>query len=777
MSETEIARLQRRLQRERAARNQAEQLLENKSRELFESNRQLLKLSRNLEQEVSERTLDLKVARDQALASAQAKTDFLANMSHEIRTPLNGVLGMLYAIKNAPDQAQTQTLISTAIESGQLLLSVINDILDFSKIESVGVALEHSEFSLHHCIEAVAHNFAPNAQARSLDLVTRIAPDLPKAFNGDSYRLQQVIGNFVSNAIKFTEKGHIEISVNYLGDGRVEIGVRDTGIGISEEQRQRIFNAFSQADNSVTRNYGGTGLGLSICGRIAQAMDTEIMAASEPGSGSTFSMTLQLEVIDPESLVDSTGTSLADKTVILITKCDFCRNVYQTWFEHIPVQQFATLGSLAELQERHLANAKQTHLFLDMGALDNAMLEPLRPLKAQYPGLKILNIATYDEIAHSHDMVDVQLLKPVRLAEALSVLSDRQETPIAKVAVSLETDSNRSLLIVDDNHLNHQVLASLLQPLGYQLSFSFNGEEAVARVQEKIFDLVFMDVQMPVMDGLSATRAIRRLGGEYQSIPIVAMTAHAQASDRNKSIAAGMDDHLTKPVDLDALNKILRKYLYASLSTSSTRRTMHFPDLQGFDLNRALRILGGDLTLFHRLFTDFQHQYQFATSSLIANIDGGNPKRAIELAHTIKGSGANLGADALSGVAGQIESDLKAGREITPAACEALDDELAKLSKALHLIDDKAQNKKTATPGIKQPPPRAISRAELSAALAEVSARLNNDIAEAETRLRALHEEHTQSEYGALLETLITHFNSFDLDDVADEISQFVNRG
>lgn len=435
MTEQEI-RWQRRLERERLARKEAERLLEEKSLALYKSNQGLQSLALDLEQKVLQRTQELQIALEKAESATKAKSEFLAVMSHEIRTPMNGIMGMSQLLDMTALSNEQKEYLSAIRASGDALLSLINDILDFSKIEAGKLDLEHRPFNLHTEFDSIFSLYRPLIEKNQLQFYSTINPTLPPYVQGDSLRLRQILSNLISNAIKFTHKGSISVSIDYeaFADNEITLRVRvkDTGIGIPENRLESLFLAFSQVDSSTTRQFGGTGLGLVISERLALAMGGSISVQSVVNQGSCFSFTIRLKTLS--EFIDTPKSSLV-----------------------------------------HTENTK------------------------------------------SHQ---------------------------------------QHILVVDDSHINRRVALRLLEKLGIQADTATSGQEAIEKIKKQHFDVVFMDIQMPEMDGLQATEAIRALRLAHQPY-IVALTANAFETDRQRSLAAGMNDFLSKPFLFEDLKEKL----------------------------------------------------------------------------------------------------------------------------------------------------------------------------------------------------------------------------
>ncbi|WP_096085484.1 response regulator [Agaribacterium haliotis] len=662
--EERITRLQRRLEREKQARLQAEALLEEKSRELFVIHEHEHELAQNLERQVQERTKELEVARDEALASVKAKSLFLANMSHEIRTPMNGVLGMLRALKGCTDPNKQNKLIATAMQSGELLVSIINNILEFSKLDSVELQLEDIDFNLGRAIEDVVHSFVANAHIKGLDVITAIDPDLPMQVKGDVTRIKQVVGNLINNAIKFTEHGEICIGAHYTEEGYTRIFVSDTGIGLNETQQKNIFKAFGQADTSTTRQYGGTGLGLSISAKIVRQFGSRIELYSKPGQGSTFLFDLDLVTTNTDSYVDLYGEQLQDHIVVFVSLSKARKQFYQRCFVKLGARAFISISSLGEFQPApELKN--QAHLILlDHDELKDLDISLAALEQLELSNVDVINISRYHDNEQSNKRGLKHLCKPVCHAELYQCLTgksfDNEHT-----SQQHYNFFGKRLLVVDDNYINLQVAKELFESVGFQVEFALSGIDAIEMLQHLDVDLVLMDIQMPEMDGLSACKKIRKLSERHQQLPIVAMTAHAMAEDREKSLDAGMNEHLTKPIEpelaLPTLAALLKVKTMSENKASTLSRgdNSELPALEGFNLEAALKRLRGNWQRLKKLLLSFINNNSDADQRMQTLLDSGDYEKAERLAHQLKGAGANLGAEGLSQLAASIEQFLK----------------------------------------------------------------------------------------------------------------------
>lgn len=674
MADDALERMQRRFERERQARLAAEELLENKSRELFKVNEQLHILVDEREAQVRERTRELEIARDLALANSRAKSEFLANMSHEMRTPLNGVLGMLSAAAKVNDRKRQQYLLATAAQSGQLLLALINDLLDVSRFESGAVQLSLAPADLVASLAGVMPPFALEAERRGLEFVCEFSPDFPAQFIVDELRVKQLVCNLVGNAIKFTHVGFVRISLNLLQDSQVEICVRDSGIGIAAGQVEKIFEPFVQADSSITRNYGGTGLGLAICKKIVDAMAGSVHVSSTPGAGSSFSVRLPLEIVMPAQLPNCLLARRDSLRLVLLMRGDGLSIYLRESLARLGLVHYQVVTSWQEFHWQDLAAGSDTWLFLDGRLAAQVDAAQLMTLKQTKPQLKLIAVEMPGMDSSFSFQVDGYLFHPLILHSLVGRLlglgiEAHDDT------VSAPQFNGQQVLVVDDNDINYQVIANLLATSGLRLAWAENGQQALDFFAQDIPALVLMDIQMPVMDGLTAAQHIRRMTGRAATVPIVAMTAHAFDEDREKSIAAGMNEHLTKPVEPDKLFAVLSRYISANevaaelpvgaalppnasceASTASTNAMM---DLPGFDIAGAMLRTGGNWPLLRKLIIGFVASQQHADTEMAAQLAEGDSESVRLRAHKIKGTGATLGAARLAAAASAIDKHIK----------------------------------------------------------------------------------------------------------------------
>jgi two-component system, sensor histidine kinase and response regulator len=655
---------------------------------------------------------DLAAARDEALGATKVKSEFLATMSHEIRTPMNAVIGLTELLLDTGLDADQHELASGVRVSAENLLTIINDILDFSKIEAGKIDLEEVELNVPGVADDVGRILAEAAHNKGIELLVDVHPDVPTALLGDPVRVQQVMLNLGSNAVKFTSEGEVVIRVRCAKESAERVTLRfevvDMGIGIAEADQQRLFRPFAQADSSTTRQFGGTGLGLAICRQLVELMGGQLGLISAPGEGSTFWFELSLRRADRPAMAEPIDglRTLAGRRALIVddnaTNRLILRQQLLSWGVE-PVEAVDAFDAIAVA-----AAAVRGGQPFDLGVLDLNMpgmdgLELASVLKAD-PTTDAMTLFLLSSSgqrlgraeAHLHGLAG-NLTKPVRQSELFDCLITglNGDALIAspEKTVTAEPDNAEVkgvILLVEDNKMNQLVASKMLAKLGFRFDIANHGGEAVAALRSGSYDAVLMDCQMPEMDGYEATAEIRRVEGAARHTPIIAMTAAAMEGDREKCLAAGMDDYITKPVRPEAIGAALERWIARPASDEAVDATATVPSDAPLDLSQIemLRSLDdGAGAVLAEIIDQYLVQTEQGRGELLRVVAEGDPHALERAAHALKGASANIGAAGLAAVCAELEAQGRfAQLEGAAQLVERFDVEFARVRDALSSV-------------------------------------------------------------------------------------------